>query len=160
MGGVNKSSVERRSGYLLAELCWGIALMALVASVTIPFGHHWQETIRSDWVMQELVNAIEETQAVARGNSLVTPILIVSGTPENAWYVVYQSRQLPIRGTLPKGYSFTAGKRLFLTFQKNGRVGTVGYGAERVHRIAVRTPSGRVRTVVISAQTGRVRVEG
>lgn len=155
-----RTSSNSRRGYLLLELCWVIALAGLLLAVVIPLGGRWRERTESDWVMQAVVSAVEETQAVARGNSAVRPLLIVSGAPDNDWYTVYQTHRLSIRGKLPKGYSFVSTAPLFLEFQKNGRVGHIGFGIERTHRIGVRTPAGRVRTVVISAQTGRVRVEG
>lgn len=154
------TSSARRSGYLLLELCWVVALTGVLLTIVLPLGGRWRERTEAEWVMHTVVNAVEETQAVARANSVVRPLLVISGAPDNRWYVLYQARRLSIHGELPAGYAFTSPAPLFLEFQRNGRVGHLGFGTERVHRIGVRTPSGRVRTVVISAQTGRVRVEG
>lgn len=153
-------SVEKRSGYLLLELCWAIAFASIFATMVIPQGIQWRERIESDWVMQTIVQAVEETQALARGNSQSSPTLVISGAPENRWYTIYQARSISIQGALPQGYSFTSYVPLFIQFQKNGRASAVGGGTERAYRIAVKGPSGRTREVIISAQTGRVRVEG
>ncbi len=149
---------EHEQGYLLAELMIVLVLFSLFSVWAFA---EWEDVYRHrrlENAARKIEACVHEVQALARGNvgaGSNPPTLVIAGSPRNEYYTIHGVYRINPAGQLPEGISFTSGRVQQFSFQSDGRIMNVDAGD---YAINLKDEYGNYKSIIISAQTGRVRI--
>lgn len=150
---------RNHEGYLLAELCIVILLLGLLGGWIFQSWSEHNEEKLLQLAVQEVVGAAHEAQELARANTgpnAPYAYLICLGQ-DNTFYVKYEGKVWHSPKKLPEGIIFSSKQRIVVTFMEDGR--PLNFGEYDYKEIVLQNNRGNMKRLIISVQTGRIRVE-
>lgn len=151
---------QSNRGYLLWEMLVAIALVGIFTAWSAVEYAAFQDRQALLRATSALCAAIHQTQALAqqnRGAQSNMPTLHINIDHHPAtYYVTARNKRIGQRAVLPEGISFSAGQSKLVQFQSNGRPMQSYRGN---YQIVLENRHHERKKIIISAQTGRVRVQ-
>ena len=151
---------QSNRGYLFWEMLVAIALVGMFTAWSAVQYAAFQDRQALLRATSALCAAIHQTQALAQQNrgaqsNMPTLHLNVDHRPA-MYYVTARNTLIGQRAALPEGISFSAGQSKLVQFQSNGRPMQSYRGN---YQIVLENRHHERKRIIISAQTGRVRVQ-
>lgn len=145
---------QLRAGYLLMEYLVVLALVSVIGLGIAWQGEKSWTAFRLHLATQQVVGMIHQAQSISRG-SAGTDVGIFRVHGRKRQCEVWQGLKLVKRQVLPEGISFASPNNYEMTFQEYGRVVRL---PGSTYQIVLGNRHGLRKRIIISAQTGRVRI--